>query len=330
MPANPLVMKHWNMNQIRKILLEHETCTIPELSKLSGLSSVTLHSLISQMEEHDEVNATSRRPSSGGRPAVAYQYNASYRYSLCITMVTLHGEDTLVIEVNDLYKKSICKDTVLVRECTLDTLRIKLQSYIDKYKNIGVLAVAIPGVPYSGKIRKIDYPLFQNGDFFQELGECLGISILLENDINAAVLGYVSKHHLEATSVAGLYLPRKYPPGSALLLDGKLHTGAHGMAGELKFLAYDYDWSKLPFSIEEHNRIAQKLILSITCMYDPDVLLVYTTDLTRDLQEIRTSLQAQQDTLLYPDMILCDQLIEDIGWGMKELAHRELMKQIMD
>ena len=329
MAANPLSMKHWNMNQIRRILLGKDKMTIPELSKISGLSAVTLHSLMGQLIETGEIVEDETLPSRGGRPAVAYRYRKDYRYSLCISMMTRNGEDTLYVEVSNLFKETVSGRELLVKDCTLKGLRDLIENTIKEYPAIRVIGFAIPGISYEGKIRNIDYPLFHNDEFFQNLKDDLQLPVILENDINAAVLGYTRSHHKDDSCIAGLYLPRNYPPGSALLVNGMIHRGAHGMAGEVKFLPYEIPWNQLPFTKEEHTSILEKMILTITCLYDPSLLLIYTEEISRDIEEIQTSLQAEQEIILLPDLVLSSQIQEDIGRGIKELAWENLLEQIM-
>jgi predicted NBD/HSP70 family sugar kinase len=75
-------------------------------------------------------------------------------------------------------------------------------------------------------------------DFTPDLGERLGCPVIAENDANLAALG-------EATSGAGrglgtvLYVCIKDGVGAGIVLDGRLHRGASGVAGELAHVTVD-------------------------------------------------------------------------------------------
>ena len=66
--------------------------------------------------------------------------------------------------------------------------------------------------------------------------------VVLENDVNAAALGYCSLRGKPDATVCYLYFPRHYGPGAGLVLAGRRFCGARGLAGEIGRLLPGTDW----------------------------------------------------------------------------------------
>ena len=107
--------------------------------------------------------------------------------------------------------------------------------------NIGAIGVAIPGLVNRQTDRVIaprDLPPTILGDLHGELMRATGIRVELENDANAAAYG-------EFKVGAGLgarnlfYMMIGNGIGGAIILDGKLWTGASGFAGEVGHITID-------------------------------------------------------------------------------------------
>ena len=56
-------------------------------------------------------------------------------------------------------------------------------------------------------------------------------------------------------SIVGIYMPSKYPPGSSICLNGKILKGKNNLAGEIKYLPCDIDWSKLPLLEKRYGKL---------------------------------------------------------------------------
>ena len=86
MAWNPIQMKQENLSVLRNVFLKQHSATKPQLAKLSGLSVVTVNSLIHELLETGEVIQKQMLPSGGGRPALQYQYNGRYKMALTAYM----------------------------------------------------------------------------------------------------------------------------------------------------------------------------------------------------------------------------------------------------
>ena len=111
----------------------------------------------------------------------------------------------------------------------------------DVSPNIGAIGVGIPGLVNRQTDRVIvstDLPSIVRGDIHAELMKTTGLRVELENDANAAAYGEYkvgagrgSRDMFFATIGTGI--------GGAIILDGKLWTGASGFAGEFGHITID-------------------------------------------------------------------------------------------
>src|SRR5438067_2511236 len=111
----------------------------------------------------------------------------------------------------------------------------------DVSPNVGAVGVGIPGLVNRQTDRVIvstDLPSIVRGDIHAELMKTTGLRVELENDANAAAYGEYkvgagrgSRDMFFATIGTGI--------GGAIILDGKLWTGASGFAGEFGHITID-------------------------------------------------------------------------------------------
>ena len=90
MKADTRLMKQLNISTLRRVLSGEGKATKPQLSRLTGLSVVTVNALITEMLEQGEVQELGMVPSGGGRPSMQYGYCYGYR-----TMVIIYGHQEL-------------------------------------------------------------------------------------------------------------------------------------------------------------------------------------------------------------------------------------------
>jgi len=216
-------LRSQNLELLRSCLKQVQQATKPQLSEYTGLSVVTVNSLLQELLLNKEVLATETAESSGGRRAQTYSFNARYRLALIVYMHEKAGADTMFISVNDLLGNTVEFSEMQPKAVTFAYFCEVLSPYFKKYSQISVVVVGLPGVEVKDRLAIIDYPELQDTMFSKKLAKKLKCPVFLENDINAAVAGYA--HSLEACeqeSIVGIYFPQNYPPGAGIFLNGKL------------------------------------------------------------------------------------------------------------
>ena len=112
--------------------------------------------------------------------------------------------------------------------------------------NIGAIGIAIPGLVNRQSDRVIAsrfLPATVRGDLHAELMEKTGLRVELENDANAAAYGEY-KVGAGRGSRDLFYITIGEGIGGAIILDGKLWTGASGFAGEVGHITIDTEGSE--------------------------------------------------------------------------------------
>lgn len=88
------------------------------------------------------------------------------------------------------------------------------------------MAIGVPGAVKHGKIFLIPgYAKYQNLDLKSYIEDQLSIPTIVENDMNAAVIGYMAQRNLkENISLMYLYLG-KNGPGAGIAVNGEIVRG---------------------------------------------------------------------------------------------------------
>jgi predicted NBD/HSP70 family sugar kinase len=322
MNANTMLMREINLHMLRKMMKLHNFATKPQLAELTGLSVVTVNSLIKTLLENGEVFEDETVPSNGGRPAVTYRLNSEYALTLVIYMHEVEGKDTAFISIDNLLGKSIESEKKILQQIQLDDFDEIIEKYITKYPQIKAIICGMPGVEVNGRLIIMDYEYLLNKDFAEHIKNRFNLPIVFENDINAAVAGYCYSHTIhEDACVIGLYFPRNYPPGAGIFLNGKLYKGRDGIAGEIKYLPLDINWTEVRAESFPIREIAQKMILTVTSLYNPDQVVLYGEVFSESMvDEILLMCKKHIEDSLLPRIIVAKNFNEDFATGIRQIA----------
>nr|WP_263328598.1 ROK family transcriptional regulator [Neobacillus sp. Marseille-Q6967] len=239
------------LSGIRKSLLELGSATKVELSDKLGISFPTISKFLSQMEKDSELISVGLDDSSGGRRAKRYTYNPEYMLGLAIFLE--RTETNYIVfnclgEVKDAGKTSsalINNDLKLLTEC--------VEEIKEKYPKISSVSIGVPGSVNNGRIIYIPgYEHLQNFDLKGYLENRFSIPVVIENDMNAAVLGYYGRKGIKKnTSLIYLYSGQN-GPGAGILVNGVVVRGSTNFSGEVSFVP-QYDDRNFGQSLENGN-----------------------------------------------------------------------------
>src|SRR5436305_11885887 len=133
------------------------------------------------------------------------------------------------------------RESLLEREMVVAQIAQTVTELRDVSPNIRAVGLGIPGLVNRQTDRVLvstDLPSIVRGDIHAELMKATGLRVELENDANAAAYGEYkvgagrgSRDMFFATIGTGI--------GGAIILDGKLWTGARGVAGEFGHITID-------------------------------------------------------------------------------------------
>lgn len=320
--GNTNLMKEINLNMLRKVMKLQKKATKPQLAELTGLSVVTVNSLIKVLLEGGELFEDEAAPSNGGRPAVTYRFNSEYSLALIIYMHEMNGNDVAFISVDNLWGERIEKKEKILNRLSLTDFDEIIEKFIIKYPSIKVISFGMPGVELQGKLNIIDYEKLQGKGFSEYFKNKFNLPVLFENDLNAAVIGYCHSNEIkDDVCVVALYYPSKYPPGSGIFLNGNIYKGRDGFAGEVGYLPIGVDWRNLKDTSFEQCDVIAKIILSITSLYNPHQVVLYGEDLPESIfKEIMKICQGHIPHHVLPEIIISQKFNIDFAQGIQRIS----------
>ena len=330
MGADAKLMKELNKRQLRRILRQCKEATKPELADRTGLSVVTINSLLEDLLKTGEVVQSGLAPSGGGRPSTRYQYRPDYRYAVLLYGHQSEGRNLMHLAVVNLMGECVWRKEEYFDEILVESFEAVLDDVIGRFPEIGLLAFGLPGEVVDDVVTIHDYQALVGPEFMAHYKERYHLPVVFENDINAMTYGACLEGDVEKATVAGIYLPRIYPPGAGLVIQGKIYYGTSHCAGELAGLPVPVSWDSLDYGRE--NDVLENLKL-LTAVYGftvaPETLIFYGDFFTEELQE---QLRAYSGRLLegkfHMDLIFAENLERDYEEGMKRLALEALWEEM--
>ncbi|MEK0314941.1 ROK family transcriptional regulator [Cohnella sp. 56] len=219
---------------IRSALLTHGGMTKVELSRMLGISFPTISKFLGEMEREGELVPARLDESSGGRRAQRYAYDPAHMLGLAIFLEKTETR-FVIFDCKGEALEAGQAPTVLGDDVHILTAFI--EQLVERHPKIRSVAVGVPGAVNNGRIIYIpSYETYHDFDLKGCLEARLGIPVVVENDMNAAVLGYNDKKGgLLSPSLVYLYLGQN-GPGAGILVGGDIVRGSTFFAGEVSFL----------------------------------------------------------------------------------------------
>ncbi|OPH58119.1 hypothetical protein BC351_24560 [Paenibacillus ferrarius] len=256
--------------RIRAGLIMMGSATKAELSQRLGISFPTISKFMAQMEMEGEIRYTGNDDSSGGRRAKRYTYDPEYMLGLAIFLEKNETNYSIFNCIGEV-KEQETKPSVLQDVRLLEDL---IETLIEKYPRLRSIAIGVPGAVSNGKVIFIPpYQQFYNYDVKMEFESRFQIPVVVENDMNASVLGYASNFEIENESLVYLYFGQN-GPGSGIMINGDVLRGNTFFSGEIAFVPqYDNQSFMQALQMEESNR---RIILAEDNQIDAVARLIAT------------------------------------------------------
>lgn len=212
-----------------------------ELAEQTGLSKPTVASALRALQTGGLVRERGRSTGRRGPSASLYEPVADAALVMGVDIGAHHVRAVLA----DLDGGLRDETKVAVRrpdaDHVLDALR-SVRARLDD-RSIELAVVGSPGVvdPGSGRIRSSpNIAGWEGVEAEAVIGDALGLETSVDNDVNLAALGELARGAGRGRSTFA-YLNVGSGLGAGLVLDGRLHRGRHGAAGEVGYLAVGAD-----------------------------------------------------------------------------------------
>ncbi|MEK3684656.1 ROK family protein [Paenibacillus sp. FSL R10-2736] len=317
--GNALVIREVNMNLVRQVLKEHGQATKRQIAGVSGLSVVTVGTVLQLLEAQNEVLAGAQVSSSGGRPAQQYIYNDEY--ALALILFTHEEQDVIYIHrtVVTLTGRTLFEDNTAVSGVDLAAFEAVIDSSLQMYPLIQAIGLGLPGAEVEGLMVVSDYEALRGVPVAEHFRQRYGKPVVIENDVNAAVIGYCRRMKEETASVVYLYFPDRFAPGAGIFIGGKLYKGKRGFAGEVANIPLGIAWGDggLIASFEALTDAIAKLSAAVSSVLNPDVVVLYGSFLKEEhLQSVEKKCGASLPYPAIPRVRMSDDFAADYIQGM--------------
>lgn len=322
----PELVKEHNLSLVRKTLFHAKQATRQQLSSLTGISTVTLGSLLQQLLETGEALETDSLQPASGRPARIYAYNALWRLGLMVSVLYENGTSCLQTALTDLYGQIIWEERMPTRCLDHNATLNFFDKLIHLQGKVDAVSVGLPGVGFEDYLHKGHNSEYFSLTALRELEQRLNIPIRVENDVNLAALGYARSHGVSPEeTLVYLYLMKGSYGGSAIYLNGGIHLGKDRCAGEFISIFSGVNWSQMGMKPSEN--LIEKLLAAVLpylAILAPHRLVIASDYITQDHLDV---LEARANVLLEgrcPSFSLGTCFTEDYREGLKQFVLEEL------
>jgi hypothetical protein len=269
--GNALVIKEININLVRKTLKAKGLATKQQIAKETGLSLVTVGTVLQHLIHQKEVFESELSPSNGGRPAQQYRFNDNFAHVLIVFPYEADGRIIIRSTIVNLSGQCIYETDTAVEVIDLKSFERIIEPLFTAYPAIQVIGFGQPGVDENGKVITSDYKMLIGTAFTEHFSVLYQVPVILENDVNAAVIGFAKRRKLPKDSVLiYLYFPDKHPPGAGIFINGGLFKGKSNFAGEISTIPLDVIWNETLYSsFDLLCETITKLIITICSILNP-------------------------------------------------------------
>ncbi len=244
-PAGPQLIRALNEHLVLEHIRVAGELSRAELARLTTLSKPTVSLTLTNLERAGLVRQSGLRTGVPGPAAVLYEVRPEAGYVLALDV----GSEFLRGAICDLSGAVRARATTAARAATGRGRVGELVRLADRlFAEAGVAAAAItqavlgtPGVHDRSRDRLTltgALPGWENPDVLADLRSAFGDALMIENDIDAAALAEQKHGHGKGIDDFA-FLSIGTGIGMGLVLNGQLHRGAHGAAGEVGYLPID-------------------------------------------------------------------------------------------
>lgn len=243
-PAIPSLMREINERRVIDTLRSNGALHAAEIARLIGLSKPTTAHILRDLIEYGLIREVEPGESDSKRARFVYKAISDVKISLAIDI----GTRFIRAAVGDLNQVTRAEVSIRVTSLELNDLIKVMHQAVDKVlkesgfklKDVAAIAVGTPGVvdqktgivSIAGTISALD------GTILAEIiQQEFGVYPTVENDINLVTVGEkTAGHGVEIENFAVLSVGSGL--GSGIVLNGKLHRGHRGAAGEVFYVPF--------------------------------------------------------------------------------------------
>jgi N-acetylglucosamine repressor len=230
-----------NMLEILKVIKQKRVMTRPEIAHLTKLTTVTVSTLVGELIRKNIVVEEGFANSIGGRKPALYRFNndAYHIIGVNIKMNTI-SVDLFDLGANKVFAGNLVHfKTDQSVETTITAMERSILDLVgdtkDKYPNLIGIGITLPGrVDYANGVvcHLTNLKNWVNIPLRSIIEKATGIRTYIERDTNSHI-SYLKWLDITEGRCNVLYCTIGEGIGAAVLIDGGVYHGEHGLAGEV-------------------------------------------------------------------------------------------------
>lgn len=240
-PAQPGLLRTLNNRVVLDLLIEHDTLSRSDVRTLTGLSKPTASLLLQRLEESGLVRPSGLGDTGpGGRAPQLYRINPAAGYAAAIDVRPGSVRVRISNIAGDMITECADDSDQLVNgpENAAAIIRSCCDSAGLSPAQLDAIVVSVPG-SYDIATDTLSYvdhvPGWQHPSVGAELRMMFpDASVAIENDVNLAAIA--ERHAARGESDSFFLFWLDDGVGGAIMIDGALHRGTRGAAGEAAFM----------------------------------------------------------------------------------------------
>ncbi|WP_037154470.1 ROK family transcriptional regulator [Rhizobium freirei] len=241
------IARQFSQRAVMETIIQCGPISRASISKQTGLSKQTVSDVMRDLESDGWVRETGRTSGHVGRTAVNYELVPDAAY---IVSVDLGGTKVRVAISNlacQISAEEVAPTETASGQAIVDQIAALCWKAVERKgiarDRIRLAVVGVPGAPDNATGRVMlapNIPDFDRMDVAGALEKALGFGVILENDVNLAVVGESWLGNGQGIDNLA-YIAVGTGIGSGLMVGGNLVHGAAHAAGELGFLPFGAD-----------------------------------------------------------------------------------------
>ena len=244
----PTLSRARGAGEILTLFRRQECQTRADVMELTGLSRSAVTQKLDLLLEAGYLCLAGETPSTGGRPANRYAFNAEAGYILAAAIGASHFSAVLATFGAQTLAETSGRIVISEGpEGVMPTIDQAFSNLLDRTgltpKQIKGIALSVPGPVEFAQGRIVNPPIMTGWDGFcvpEWFTERFNCAVLVDNDVNAMAYGehtmsYPNHPHM-------LLIKLSTGIGCGIVMGGTLHRGAQGAAGDIGHVPAGPEW----------------------------------------------------------------------------------------
>jgi predicted NBD/HSP70 family sugar kinase len=240
-------LKKQNRALVLKLICTGMCSSRPDIARQTGLTKMTVTNVINELILSGFIHeGEASEKTTVGRKAVYLHPTDENYFSIGVYLSRDFITFSLITLRADIVKKqTVDLDDNESRDTIIDKLfagidKIIGETGIEKILGIGVATIGPLDIEGGALLSPTDFNNINNIEFKKIIEEKTGLSVFVNNDMNAAALAELL-YGKQSRSDNFIYLGITHGIGSGIVINGSLYTGESGFSGEIGHISINFD-----------------------------------------------------------------------------------------